>query len=249
MAFTKIMLSAFFLATVASARVLRSMPDEATKVEFVNNCGYTVTVTTVSDTCEKATFDVVDSLLVEDWTTSGNSLFDFCDSAYDSAGNAVQMADSCGLTQLMKMPDDSIVYLCAPRASPAPAPSPTISSTAIIKNSCTVPVMIGNLFKSNDLTADYDIRCAPYVTMDVGESMYLDIPDPKFEIGYFSAFDASTQQNVGFTDPMPSDDTAHAGELTFPGKEHPGCDNIIKGNDLWSSYSYQGIDVVITLCG
>ena len=249
MAFTKLVFSAFFLATVASARVLRSMPDEATKVEFVNNCGYTVTVTTVSDTCEKATFDVVDSLLVEDWTTSGNSLFDFCDSAYDSAGNAVQMADSCGLTQLMKMPDDSIVYLCAPRASPAPAPSPTISSTAIIKNSCTVPVMIGNLFKANDPTADYDIRCAPYVTMDVGESMYLDIPDPKFEIGYFSAFDASDPQGVPIVYPNHGGAGVHAAELTFPDKEHPGCDNIIKGNDFWYSYYLANKNDVITLCG
>ncbi|AGE60013.1 hypothetical protein ATCVWI0606_188L [Acanthocystis turfacea Chlorella virus WI0606] len=132
-------------------------------------------------------------------------------------------------------------------ASPKGAPSPMPVHTIIVENQCANNIAVGNLFKTSDQAASYDVRCADYTTLAHGESVYLELPIGA-EAGYLSVWDTVTQKTPFNASKLSGLSTgAHLGEMVDSSKEHIGCDNQLKGNDVWYSYTIEN-DIVTVSC-
>ncbi|AGE50096.1 hypothetical protein ATCVCanal1_192L [Acanthocystis turfacea Chlorella virus Canal-1] len=106
--------------------------------------------------------------------------------------------------------------------------------------------MIGNLYKTSDQAASYDVRCADYATLPSGISIVVEFPDAP-ETGYLSMWDTVAQKTPFNASKLRGLSTgAYLGEMIDSTKEHPGCDNQLKGNDIWYSYTVDGDYIVIT---
>lgn len=127
------------------------------------------------------------------------------------------------------------------------APAPAAVRTIIVENQCAHDIMIGNLFKTSDQTASYDVRCADYATLPSGVSTLVEIPAYP-ETGYLSMWDTVNQKTPFNASKLSGLSTgAHLGEMIDSSKEHPGCDNQLKGNDIWYSYTIEN-DIVTVSC-
>ncbi|AGE49403.1 hypothetical protein ATCVCan0610SP_173L [Acanthocystis turfacea Chlorella virus Can0610SP] len=132
-------------------------------------------------------------------------------------------------------------------ASPKGAPSPMPVHTIIVENQCANNIAVGNLFKTSDQAASYDVRCADYTTLAHGESVYLELPIGA-EAGYLSVWDTVNQKTPFNASKLSGLSTgAHLGEMVDSSKEHIGCDNQLKGNDVWYSYTIEN-DIVTVSC-
>ncbi|AGE59676.1 hypothetical protein ATCVTN60342_182L [Acanthocystis turfacea Chlorella virus TN603.4.2] len=129
----------------------------------------------------------------------------------------------------------------------ANAPTPFVVRTITVENQCANAIAVGNLFKTSDSASSYDVRCADYITLATGESVYMEIPiDP--ETGYLSVWDTVNQKTPFNASKLSGLSTgAHLGEMIDSSKEHPGCDNQLKGNDIWYSYTIEN-DIVTVSC-
>jgi hypothetical protein len=129
----------------------------------------------------------------------------------------------------------------------ANAPAPFLVRTITVENQCANDIAIGNLFKTSDSASSYDVRCADYITLATGESVYMEIPfDP--ETGYLSVWDTVNQKTPFNASKLNGLSTgAHLGEIVDSTKEHPGCDNQLQGNDIWYSYTIEN-DIVTVTC-
>jgi hypothetical protein len=132
------------------------------------------------------------------------------------------------------------------QTAPAPA-APAAIRTIIVENQCANAIAVGNLFKTSDQAASYDVRCAEYITLANGESMYLEIPFDH-ETGYLSVWDTVNQKTPFNASKLSGLSTgAHLGEMVDSTKEHVDCDNQLKGNDIWYSYTIEN-DIVTVTC-
>ncbi|AGE56550.1 hypothetical protein ATCVNEJV2_190L [Acanthocystis turfacea Chlorella virus NE-JV-2] len=131
--------------------------------------------------------------------------------------------------------------------SPKGAPSPMPVHTIIVDNQCANNIAVGNLFKTSDQGSSYDVRCADYTTLAHGESVYLELPIGA-EAGYLSVWDTVNQKTPFNASKLSGLSTgAHLGEMIDSSKEHIGCDNQLKGNDVWYSYTIEN-DIVTVSC-
>ncbi|ABT14529.1 hypothetical protein NY2A_B130R [Paramecium bursaria Chlorella virus NY2A] len=134
-----------------------------------------------------------------------------------------------------------------PSYAPIPAPSSPENKHVIIENNCTNDIIVGNMYRTDDKTQSYDIRCAPYSTLAYGESMYLDIPASD-EHGYFSAYDIVQQKNTDVFFTLGNYTYgSYLGFMVDVNKEHLECDNQLRGNDLWYAYTIPN-DYIIVNC-
>jgi hypothetical protein len=119
--------------------------------------------------------------------------------------------------------------------------------TIIVENQCANNIAVGNLFKTSDQASSYDVRCADYTTLAHGESVYLELPIGA-EAGYLSVWDTVNQKTPFNASKLSGLSTgAHLGEIVDSSKEHIGCDNQLKGNDVWYSYTIEN-DIVTVSC-
>jgi hypothetical protein len=136
----------------------------------------------------------------------------------------------------------------APATDAPAAPAPAAIRTIVVENQCTNNIAVGNLFKTSDPAAIYDVRCADYVTLATGESVYLEIPPGELEAGYLSVWDTVNQKTPFNASKLNGLSTgAHLGEIVDSTKEHIECDNQLNGNDIWYSYTIEN-DVVTVSC-
>lgn len=267
MSFSKVLLALAF-ATVASARVLKSAP---APVKFINDCGLMTNVYIFNDKCESMRKEMrAREVMVDLWDSAAPQYFEFEDKVFDASGSEVSSTDLCG-KKLYPVTDG--VYLCKvdyaaeddeasvdpPAFSPqpeddvpttesaSPAPSPSSEGLVVVVNNCQEDVMIGNMFFAHDQT--YDARCAPYITIKHGESIYLDVSIDSTEVTYFSAYGLTSQTNApvsSATDATIGVNGSYFGMLADISKDQVECDNQKLGNDLY--YAYSSASATIALC-
>ncbi|AGE50804.1 hypothetical protein PBCVCVB1_328R [Paramecium bursaria Chlorella virus CVB-1] len=258
MSFSKVLLALAFTSVVlrearVSARVLKSAP---ASIKFINDCGLMTNVYIFNDKCESMRKEMrAREVMVDLWDSVAPQYFEFEDKVFDASGSEVFSTDLCG-KKLYPVTDG--VYLCKidyaaeddeasvdPLSSPAPSPSS--EGLVVVVNNCQEDVMIGNMFFAHDQT--YDARCAPYTTIEHGESIYLDVITDSSEVTYFSAYGLTSQEIVpvsSATDAILGTRGNYLASMVDPAKEHVECDNHLLGNDFY--YAYSPASATIALC-